>query len=805
MKKIKSLLMILPLVLTCIPYNVNAKEINQDVNLNNNLRESKVNNFVKDDEGYYDLMNEKTLENLYPEVFSDEELQKAEAEKYDEIKKADIVKIYFTPKGQDFNPKGKDTKQLTLRGVFYVDWQTQEGTVDYFIFLPKRNVDLAEAKVGPAWHAYNILDNDNKITFNDGKYDATPFSLSVNKKIIGKDLKEETKFKVNPEQTRAFIRVSYKVTKKDDALSQIFYADEYGTGLTIVNFFVTSVDADFHFVDDSSYRKLTNQKLSSPLKERSEKDKNSFSNEPFKKLDLKDMLDIVKTDKAFFGNNPVYKARLSTPLLSYQEDKSSIKRPTLDKLKAKTIPGYIYCDNDIDKPKTKEFKKDDATTKEKGNHYLTYGYDKDRNMLTTKHYYITYRAIPTELVARQFKEDKKTPLENTFDLYRIEDNKEVLVKENISPNHNRVKEKEDTISDIEKMMTKNTINDAGYYELNNLLYLEPGKYVLKSKNLKEPYYNEKEEQEFTVGLLDSNDKKTRIIVDFNASLKRKVSYNFKSEDGKNLPVEVTNLLPKDEKTYKKGEKITPKEPKQKEIEVEGGKWEFVGYDKKEQTVEDKDITFIGTWKFNNIKPLSNLNESPQLEVSDKEIMVGEDLDLKTLIIKATDKEDGDLKDKVVIDKGKFDNNKVGTYKITYKVTDSKGLSVTKQATVKVKQPQTELNESPQLEVADKEIMVGEDLDLKSLIIKATDKEDGDLKDKVVIDKGKFDNNKVGTYKITYKVTDSKGASVTKKATVKVYEKNKKMKLPKTSISNASILMPILSTISIIFLKKRKNK
>jgi len=715
MKKIKSLLMILPLVLTCIPYNVNAKEINQDVNLNNNLRESKVNNFVKDDEGYYDLMTEKTLENLYPEVFSDEELQKAEAEKDDK------VKLYFTPKGKDFNPKGKDTKQLSLEGWRYVDWQTQEGTVDYFIFLPKRNVGRARAQVGAVYHAFNTLEEGNKISFNDGKYAETPFSLSVNKKVLGENLKEETKFKVNPEQTRAFIRVSYQVTKKDDALSQVFYVDRYGEGNTIFKFFVTSVDADFHFVDDSSYRKLTSQKLSSPLKERSEKDKNSFSNEPFKKLDLKDMLDIVKTDKAFFGNNPVYGARFSIPLLSYQEDKSSIKRPTLDKLKAKTIPGYIYCDNDIDKPKTKEFKKDDATTKEKGNHYLTYGYDKDRNMLTTKHYYITYRAIPTELVARQFKEDKKTPLENTFDLYRIEDNKEVLVKENITPNHNRVKEKEDTISDIEKMMTKNTINDAGYYELNNLLYLEPGKYVLKSKNLKEPYYNEKEEQQFTVGLLDSNDKKTRIIIDFNALLKHKVSYNFKSESEKNLPVEVTNLLPKDEKTYKKGEKITPKEPKQKEIEVEGGKWEFVGYDKKEQTVEDKDLTFTGTWKFNNIKPLSNLNESPQLEVSDKEIMVGEDLDLKTLIIKATDKEDGDLKDKVVIDKGKFDNNKVGTYKITYKVTDSKG------------------------------------------------------------------------------------ASVTKKATVKVYEKNKKMKLPKTSISNASILMPILSTISIIFLKKRKNK
>ncbi|MFU0534433.1 hypothetical protein ACMZ7N_00300, partial [Gardnerella pickettii] len=95
---------------------------------------------------------------------------------------------------------------------------------------------------------------------------------------------------------------------------KFFYVDRYGEGNTIFKFFVTSVDADFHFVDDSSYRKLTNQKLSSALKERSERDKNSFSNEAFKKLDLKDMLNIVKTDKAFFGNNPVYKAGLSTPL-----------------------------------------------------------------------------------------------------------------------------------------------------------------------------------------------------------------------------------------------------------------------------------------------------------------------------------------------------------------------------------------------------------------------------------------------------------------------------------------------------------
>ena len=618
-------------------------------------------------------------------------MQKAEAEKDDK------VKIYFTPKGKDFNPKGKDTKQLTLIGAQYVDWHTQEGTVDYFIFLPKRNVDLAEAQVGAVYHAFNTLEEGNKISFNDGKYAETPFSLSVNKRSLGENLTKETKFKVNPKQTRAFVRVSYQVTKKDDALSQVCYINRYGEGNTIFKFFVTSVDADFHFVDDSSYRKLTNQKLSSPLKERSEKDKNSFSNEAFKKLDLKDMLDIATTDKAFFGNNPVYKARFSIPLLSYQEDKSSIKRPTLEELKAKTIPGYIYCDNDIDKPKTKEFKKDDATTKEKGNHYLTYGYDKDRNMLTTKHYYVTYRAIPTEIVVRQFKEDKKTPLDNSFDLYRVEDNKEVLVKSTIKPNHSRANEKEYAINSIEEMMKKTTINDAGYYEPNNLLYLEPGKYILKSQTLDEKYCNEKEEQVFTVGLLDSSDKKTRIVVDFNAGLKHKVTYNFKSEDGKNLPDKVTNLLPKNENTYKKGEKITPADPTQKEISVDGGKWTFIGYDTKEQTVEDKDLTFIGTWKFTSIKPLSTIDEAPQLEVADKEIMVGEDLDLKTLIISATDKEDGDLKEKVeIVDKGGFDNNKVGTYKITYKVADSKGATATKQATVTVKE-KTKSNPEPQQE------------------------------------------------------------------------------------------------------------
>ncbi|SFE96628.1 InlB B-repeat-containing protein, partial [Peptostreptococcus sp. D1] len=84
-----------------------------------------------------------------------------------------------------------------------------------------------------------------------------------------------------------------------------------------------------------------------------------------------------------------------------------------------------------------------------------------------------------------------------------------------------------------------------------------------------------------------------------------------------------------------------------------------------------------------------------------------------------------------------------------------------------------INEAPKLEVTDKTIEKGENLDLKDLVVSATDKEDGDLKSKVeLVDNGGFDKDKAGKYTITFKVTDKDGASTTKKATVTVIEKDK---------------------------------
>lgn len=84
-------------------------------------------------------------------------------------------------------------------------------------------------------------------------------------------------------------------------------------------------------------------------------------------------------------------------------------------------------------------------------------------------------------------------------------------------------------------------------------------------------------------------------------------------------------------------------------------------------------TFVAQW-----------NKIPELAAKDATIGAGDEIDLRTLIEKARDEEDGEnLIDKVVIDKGSFDSKKAGKYKIKFTLTDSNGASVTQVATVTV--------------------------------------------------------------------------------------------------------------------------
>lgn len=76
------------------------------------------------------------------------------------------------------------------------------------------------------------------------------------------------------------------------------------------------------------------------------------------------------------------------------------------------------------------------------------------------------------------------------------------------------------------------------------------------------------------------------------------SYDFVSgTEGKELPEEVLNLLPADENVYKTGENVTAIQPSQTSVAVDGGTWNFKGYDEIEKKIISDNVTFTGTWIF----------------------------------------------------------------------------------------------------------------------------------------------------------------------------------------------------------------
>lgn len=80
-----------------------------------------------------------------------------------------------------------------------------------------------------------------------------------------------------------------------------------------------------------------------------------------------------------------------------------------------------------------------------------------------------------------------------------------------------------------------------------------------------------------------------------------------------------------------------------------------------------------------------------------------------------------------------------------------------------------MNAAPVIHATDKTITVGDTFDPKAGVT-AKDAEDGDLTDKIEVVKNTVDTKKAGKYEVTYKVTDSDGATRTKTIKVTVKEK-----------------------------------
>ena len=207
-----------------------------------------------------------------------------------------------------------------------------------------------------------------------------------------------------------------------------------------------------------------------------------------------------------------------------------------------------------------------------------------------------------------------------------------------------------------------------------------------------------------------------------------------------------------------------------------------------------------------------LNAIPTIKAEDKTLTVGDTFDPKADVT-AEDVEDGDITDKIEVLKNEVDTTKPGKYEVTYKVTDSKGASRTKTITVTVNPKIEPLNEAPTIDVTDKEITVGDKFDPKEGVT-AKDTEDGDLTDKIEILKNTVDPSKPGVYEVTYKVTDSKGASCTKTIKVTVKEKAPAPSKDKTTVvtpktgdsTNVTGVIALLavSGIALFVLLKRKK-
>ncbi|MCQ2969218.1 MAG: DUF5011 domain-containing protein, partial [Clostridium sp.] len=176
-----------------------------------------------------------------------------------------------------------------------------------------------------------------------------------------------------------------------------------------------------------------------------------------------------------------------------------------------------------------------------------------------------------------------------------------------------------------------------------------------------------------------------------------------------------------------------------------------------------EITYTATDKYGNTTTVTSTlevvkQESPVITGANKVIQIrqGENFDPKAGV-EAVDFEGKKLE---LIITGDYDVNKLGSYVITYTVTDEFGNTTTATNTLEVVK-----QDAPVITVDNKvtQIIEGGSFDPKAGV-KAVDFEGNELEVTVT---GEYDVNKAGTYEITYTATDKYGNTTTATSTLEV--------------------------------------
>ena len=158
------------------------------------------------------------------------------------------------------------------------------------------------------------------------------------------------------------------------------------------------------------------------------------------------------------------------------------------------------------------------------------------------------------------------------------------------------------------------------------------------------------------------------------------------------------------------------------------------------------ITDIGAYEWTNFPPIISL-------IGDSTINIVIDSDYQDQGATANDNEDGDLTNNIEVN-GLVDTSTLGTYTLTYNVSDSNNYPASEIIrTVNVVEgniPSINLIGEPIIN-----LNVGSNYE--ELGATAVDLEDGDLTENIVIS-GNVNTSLIGTYQITYNVTDSEGSN-----------------------------------------------
>lgn len=495
----------------------------------------------------YNFKRAKTagpVKNPFPDVISDAEIEKA-------FKHGDVslLKMLFTPAptADDPHPQARLVKKYEM--------PAQKGTYKlYAVFKFEDYAYPTGLFTRPSQTRDGLPLRDGSIYAGSSetvKYVDHPVTVKANGVTLASETMERVLIDIKEKSPANifYLEFTWQITKEPERV--LFNA---GTSIVSGGYtytfwyaeFGVMTDAQFHAVDDLQYRRATRLALHATLPQRGNSDTHPLLSEaektkttilsscPFYEIpSLAPLqgLPTLTTEKTDFLRSTG--GDVKTPMLTYDGDdkQKSCKRPTMAELTSRSTPGYVYWDNDLDKPNnaTHEFKNDSATKETPGNHYLSFAYAVDKNgqplkRLTRKHYYLTYRALPTQLAVEYKKNDGSYEIGKPFELRA---NNAVIQGKFSSMQAGKDPTRQELIEMMRANSTTLIAPDLGYAATTGT-YLLPGKYTVKPL-LKAPAGYEwvadgQSEPSFAIELQKTSQAKTQKIITFKLQKKQRAYF-----------------------------------------------------------------------------------------------------------------------------------------------------------------------------------------------------------------------------------------------------------------------------------------